>query len=218
MLSSSCARTSLSVRPRRSDLIPSKRPCEVDAPPRRGRDGRASLAASFPVVDLVGQRGAVGEERHPGAKRRRAHRVVDERGNALLDVLPFEREDHEIAAEIERVSREAEVRWIERRARCDQFARLLLRPFPQPQGDDQPLHWTPLSGFPSGVAPSAIEPILGFTATSISLFEASSNLDESSRVAAKVLQDENPQRVMPNPPKITSGKLMAHKLPEFVGV
>jgi hypothetical protein len=54
--------------------------------------------------------------------------------------------------------------------------------------------------------------------TSISLFETSSNLDESNRLAAKVLQDENLQRVMPNPPKITSGKLMAHKVPEFVGV
>jgi hypothetical protein len=54
--------------------------------------------------------------------------------------------------------------------------------------------------------------------TSISLFETSSHLDESNRVAAKVLQEENLQSVMPNPPKITSGKLMAHKMPELVGV
>lgn len=54
--------------------------------------------------------------------------------------------------------------------------------------------------------------------TSISLFETSSNLDESNRVAAKVVQDEDLQQVLPNPPKITSGKLMAHKLPELVGV
>jgi hypothetical protein len=54
--------------------------------------------------------------------------------------------------------------------------------------------------------------------TSISLFETSGHLDESNRVAAKVLQEGNLQAVMPNPPKITSGKLMAHKLPEFVGV
>jgi hypothetical protein len=53
--------------------------------------------------------------------------------------------------------------------------------------------------------------------TSISLFETSSDLDESNRVAARVLQEENLQAAMPNPPKITSGKLMAHKLPEFVG-
>jgi hypothetical protein len=54
--------------------------------------------------------------------------------------------------------------------------------------------------------------------TSIGLFDTSSHLDESNRVAAKVLQEENLQPVMPNPPKITSGKLMAHKMPEFVGV
>lgn len=54
--------------------------------------------------------------------------------------------------------------------------------------------------------------------TSISMFETSSSLDESNRLAAKVLQEENLQSVMPNAPKITSGKLMAHKLPEFVGV
>jgi hypothetical protein len=54
--------------------------------------------------------------------------------------------------------------------------------------------------------------------TSISLFETSGHLDESNRVAAKVLQEENLQAALPNRPKITSGKLMAHKLPEFVGV
>jgi hypothetical protein len=61
------------------------------------------------------------------------------------------------------------------------------------------------------------EPVDGVL-TSISLFETSSNLDESNRIAAKVVQDEDLQRLMPNPPKITSGKLMAHKMPEFVGV
>jgi hypothetical protein len=61
------------------------------------------------------------------------------------------------------------------------------------------------------------EPVNGVL-TSISLFETSGHLDESNRVAAKVLQEGNLQAVMPNPPKITSGKLMAHKLPEFVGV
>ena len=54
--------------------------------------------------------------------------------------------------------------------------------------------------------------------TSISLFETSSDLDESNRVSAKIVQEENLQQAMPNPPKITSGKLMAHKMPEFVGV
>jgi len=54
--------------------------------------------------------------------------------------------------------------------------------------------------------------------TSITLFETSSDLDESNRIAANVLQEENLQTVIPNPPKITSGKLMANKTPEFVGV
>ena len=54
--------------------------------------------------------------------------------------------------------------------------------------------------------------------TSISLFETSSDLDESNRISAKIVQDENLEKAMPNPPKITSGKLMAHKLPELVGV
>ena len=57
-----------------------------------------------------------------------------------------------------------------------------------------------------------------FTRNNQRLFETSSNLDESNRVAAKVLQEENLQSAMPNPPKITSGKRMAHKMPEFVGV
>jgi hypothetical protein len=54
--------------------------------------------------------------------------------------------------------------------------------------------------------------------TSISLFETSSDLDESNRISAKIVQDENLEKAMPNPPKITSGKLMTHKLPELVGV
>jgi hypothetical protein len=54
--------------------------------------------------------------------------------------------------------------------------------------------------------------------TSISLFETSSQLDESNRVAAKLVQEENLQTVMPNSPKIISGELIAHKMPEFVGV
>jgi hypothetical protein len=58
--------------------------------------------------------------------------------------------------------------------------------------------------------------------TSISLFETSAQADESTRVAAKVLQEENLQPIMPNPPKVTSGELMAHELAprkkEFAGV
>jgi hypothetical protein len=54
--------------------------------------------------------------------------------------------------------------------------------------------------------------------TSISLFETSTQVDESNRVAAKLLQDENLHSIMPTPPKVTTGELIAHKMPEFVGV
>lgn len=66
-----------------------------------------------------------------------------------------------------------------------------------------------------------VEPTNGVL-TSISLFETSSQLDESNRIAAKIVQEENLQPVMPNPPKIISGELIAHKMPrkttEFAAV
>jgi hypothetical protein len=40
--------------------------------------GSGKLAVRLPVVDLVGERGAAGEKRHPARKRRRGDRVVDE--------------------------------------------------------------------------------------------------------------------------------------------
>ena len=43
--------------------------------------------------------------------------------------------------------------------------------------------------------------------TSISLFETSSSLDESNRVAGKVLQEENLQSVMPNAPSDACNRL-----------
>jgi hypothetical protein len=63
----------------------------------------------------------------------------------------------------------AEVRGIEGGSCGDQLARLLLRPLPEPQGDDQPLHRLPLSGFLFGAAPNTIEPILGFTGVELKL-------------------------------------------------
>jgi hypothetical protein len=62
-----------------------------------------------------------------------------------------------------------------------------------------------------------VEPANGVL-TSISLFETSSQLDESNRIAEKIVQEENLETVMPNSPKIISGELIAHKKPEFVGV
>jgi hypothetical protein len=55
-----------------------------------------------------------------------------------------------------------------------------------------------------------VEPANGVL-TSISLFETSSQLDESNRVAEKIVQEENLETVMPNSPKIISGELIAHK-------
>ena len=92
------------------------------------------------MVGLVGQRRGAGEERRPGRERRRADRVVDERADPGLDVLPFEREDHEVVAEVNRMPRDAEIRRVERRPRSDELGRPVLHAALQLQGDDQPLH------------------------------------------------------------------------------
>jgi hypothetical protein len=47
--------------------------------------------------------------------------------------------------------------------------------------------------------------------TSIGLFEESSQADESTRVAANWLRDEKLETLLPNPPKVTSGEVVAHK-------
>ena len=46
--------------------------------------------------------------------------------------------------------------------------------------------------------------------TSFGLFDTSSQADESSRVAAKWLQDEKLDAAFPNPPKVTAGTVIAH--------
>lgn len=47
--------------------------------------------------------------------------------------------------------------------------------------------------------------------TSISLFDSQEHADESSRVAAAWIQDEQLESAIPNPPKITFGKVIAQK-------
>ena len=47
--------------------------------------------------------------------------------------------------------------------------------------------------------------------TSIGLFEESAQADESTRVAANWLRDEKLETLLPNPPKVTSGEVVAHK-------
>jgi hypothetical protein len=46
--------------------------------------------------------------------------------------------------------------------------------------------------------------------TSLSLFETSQQADESTKVVKNWISDENLGRTLPNAPKITSGKVLAH--------
>ena len=47
--------------------------------------------------------------------------------------------------------------------------------------------------------------------SSLGLFETSEQADESTKVAAGWLRDEKLETAFPNPPKITSGKVVSHK-------
>ena len=47
--------------------------------------------------------------------------------------------------------------------------------------------------------------------SSIGIFETSAQGDESSRVAAGWVRDEKLESALPNPPKLTSGEIIAHK-------
>jgi hypothetical protein len=46
--------------------------------------------------------------------------------------------------------------------------------------------------------------------TSLSLFETSEQADKSTKVVKNWISDENLGRTLPNAPKITSGKVLAH--------
>jgi hypothetical protein len=47
--------------------------------------------------------------------------------------------------------------------------------------------------------------------SSLGLFETSVQADESTKLASSWIRDERLENAFPNPPKITSGKVMAHK-------
>src|SRR5438477_4369146 len=47
--------------------------------------------------------------------------------------------------------------------------------------------------------------------SSFGLFETSEQADESKTLVTKWISDENFNNVIPNPPKITSGKVVAHR-------
>ena len=46
--------------------------------------------------------------------------------------------------------------------------------------------------------------------SSLGLFETPEQADESTKVAASWVREENLQTAFPNPPKITSGKVVTH--------
>jgi hypothetical protein len=47
--------------------------------------------------------------------------------------------------------------------------------------------------------------------SSLGLFENAEQADESTRITASWVRDEKLETALPNPPKITSGKVVAHK-------
>jgi hypothetical protein len=47
--------------------------------------------------------------------------------------------------------------------------------------------------------------------SSLGLFESLEQADESTRISASWVRDEKLATAFPNPPKITSGKVVAHK-------
>ena len=47
--------------------------------------------------------------------------------------------------------------------------------------------------------------------SSLGLFETSEQADESTKLAASWVRDEKLETAFPNPPKITSGKVVSHK-------
>jgi hypothetical protein len=47
--------------------------------------------------------------------------------------------------------------------------------------------------------------------SSLGLFETAEQADESTKLAASWVRDEKLENALPNPPKITSGKVVAHK-------
>jgi hypothetical protein len=52
--------------------------------------------------------------------------------------------------------------------------------------------------------------------SSIGFFDTSAQADESTRVAATWVREEKLETALPNPPKITDGKVIAHKTNELV--
>jgi len=48
--------------------------------------------------------------------------------------------------------------------------------------------------------------------TSVGLFDTSNQAEESTRVASSWVTEQKLESILPNPPKVTSGEVIAHKL------
>jgi hypothetical protein len=53
--------------------------------------------------------------------------------------------------------------------------------------------------------------------SSVSFFDTSAHADEATRVASDWVREEKLETALPNPPKITNGKVVVHKTRELVG-
>jgi hypothetical protein len=47
--------------------------------------------------------------------------------------------------------------------------------------------------------------------SSLGIFETSAQIDESTKVASTWIRDEKLETTFPNPPKITTGKVLSHR-------
>jgi len=52
--------------------------------------------------------------------------------------------------------------------------------------------------------------------SSVGFFDTEEHSEESTRVASTWVREENLEKALPNPPKITSGKVVVHNTREFV--
>jgi hypothetical protein len=54
--------------------------------------------------------------------------------------------------------------------------------------------------------------------TSVGIFDSAAHAEESTRVASNWVREEKLETALPNPPKVTSGKVLVHKTRELVAV
>jgi hypothetical protein len=52
--------------------------------------------------------------------------------------------------------------------------------------------------------------------SSVGFFETSAQADESTRLASNWVREEKLESALPNPPKVTSGEVVVHKMRELV--